>query len=178
MPAQASSKVLAPGELGSHFCVYSVTTMEKTDLDWMLDAIELSKQCPAAETFNVGCLVLNAEGKLVSTGFSRERDGGAHAEETALAKADERLIVVGGGVLYSTLEPCHPRLSGKTSCTQHIINRKLRKVVFGAQEPLYFVQCKGVETLMKHGIEVVYLAEVEHLVREVNKHIFDKLPNI
>ncbi len=150
--------------------------MERTDLDWMLEAIELSRQCPPAETFNVGCLALNSEGKLVATGFSRERDGGVHAEETALMKIDEERILIENGTLYSTLEPCHPRLSGKTSCTQHIINHKLRKVVYAAKEPKFFVECKGAETLAKHGIEVLFLGEVEELVKQINAHIFLNLP--
>ncbi len=158
------------------FCVYYLTTMEKTDHDWMIEAIELSKQCPPAETFNVGCLVLNAEGKLVASGFSRERDGGVHAEETALAKVDEDRLLVEGGTLYSTLEPCHPRLSGKTSCTQHIINHKIRRVVYAAKEPKFFVVCKGAETLTERGIEVIHLQELEELVQEINVHIFRNLP--
>jgi len=149
---------------------------QRVDLQWMHQAIELSKQCPPSELFNVGSIVLSESRGLVATGYSRECEGGMHAEEIALAKAKKAAASAKMGTLYSTLEPCHPRKSGKKSCTQHIIDAQIKRVVYALKEQVFFVDCIGAATLAAHGIEVVHLALLEDLVRQMNWHIFDALP--
>lgn len=50
-------------------------------------AIELAQRCPVSPTaFSVGAVIINAEGGVLATGYSRETDPHDHAEEAALAK--------------------------------------------------------------------------------------------
>ena len=62
---------------------------------------------------------------------------------------------VEGYTLYSSMEPCEYRLSGKKPCVDRIIEAKIGKVVLAAREPTLFVKnCRGVEKLKCAGIEV------------------------
>src|SRR3954466_10000832 len=77
------------------------------DVRWMRLAIELAHRCPPSATaFAVGSVIVDADGRVIARGWSRESDDWVHAEESALAKLapdDPRLT---GATLYSTLEPC------------------------------------------------------------------------
>src|ERR1022692_3955553 len=58
------------------------------DHHWLAGAIELSRRCPLSPSaFSVGAILVAADGSVIATGFSRERDPHDHAEEAALAKA-------------------------------------------------------------------------------------------
>ena len=59
--------------------------------------------------------------------------------------------------LYSSLEPCGERLSGKKTCVERISETGIKKVVFGAYEPDKFVKGKGAKLLKQAGLEAVYL---------------------
>ncbi len=110
----------------------------------MEEAVELAFLCPPDErAFAVGCIIADANGKLVSSGYSRELGPGLHAEEVAIEKARRAGKSLKGCTLYSSLEPCHPRLSGKTSCAQHIIESGIARIVFCLKEPPVFVDCQG-----------------------------------
>src|SRR4051794_525525 len=64
----------------------------------------------------VGCVVLDAQGKLAGEGFHAYA-GGPHAEVVALAEAGDRAR---GGTLVVTLEPCDHH--GRTGpCTGAVI---------------------------------------------------------
>src|SRR5258706_14872562 len=92
------------------------------DIKRLKEAIELSKKCtPVDRAFSVGAIVLDRNGELVATGFSRETDANVHAEEVALEKASTANIDVTGGTIYSSLEPCGRRLSGRKSCAERIL---------------------------------------------------------
>ena len=126
------------------------------DEKFLLQAAALATGCPPAERgFSVGA-VLVKDGNIVATGYSREGAGNMHAEEIAIAKAREIGVDVKGTTIYSSLEPCHPRLSGKPSCTQLIIEAGIARVVFTLKEPPIFVECKGEETLRGAGLDVVH----------------------
>ena len=57
------------------------------DQHWLREAIRLSRYCPPSTTaFSVGAVLVAADGRVLSTGFSRERDPRDHAEEVALAR--------------------------------------------------------------------------------------------
>jgi diaminohydroxyphosphoribosylaminopyrimidine deaminase/5-amino-6-(5-phosphoribosylamino)uracil reductase len=69
------------------------------DLGWLREAIELSARCPPSRSaFSVGAVLVSADGRVIATGYSRERDPADHAEEVALAKAgaaDQATMVPG-----------------------------------------------------------------------------------
>ena len=81
----------------------------------------------------VGCVIADADGKIIGRGHNRcekSRNPLAHAELEAIVEAcaalgDWRL---GGGTLFVTLEPC-------PMCAGAIINARIGTVVFGAREP-------------------------------------------
>jgi diaminohydroxyphosphoribosylaminopyrimidine deaminase/5-amino-6-(5-phosphoribosylamino)uracil reductase len=140
------------------------------DQQWLLKAIDLSRQCPPShEAFSVGAIICGADRKLISSGYSRERTASEHAEETAIKKAMEGDLDLSGATIYSSLEPCSPRLSGKTCCTDLIIYAGIKRVVFSLFEPATFVNCTGTARLREHAIEVVILEEFAHLVQQINR---------
>jgi diaminohydroxyphosphoribosylaminopyrimidine deaminase / 5-amino-6-(5-phosphoribosylamino)uracil reductase len=153
--------------------------MSKTnDEIWLLESIALSKKCPPTDqAFSVGAIIIGVSGLIISSGYSRERSSSEHAEELAIAKAIELKKDLTGTTIYSSLEPCNPRLSGKTSCADLIIKSGIKKVVFALYEPPIFVTCTGTAKLREHGIEVVVLDKLAHLVRQNNKQHFPELDN-
>lgn len=141
----------------------------KHDLEFLKRAVELSRQVPSdTSTFRVGALIVK-DGVELSHGFSLELGPHTHAEENALAKIDGRHL--GGATIYSSLEPCSERLSGKRSCVSRIIAAGISRVVFAAHEPALFVQCRGEGQLKEAGVEVVMLGELAPQVREINAHL-------
>ena len=80
---------------------------------FFLEAVMLASCCPPTEgAFSVGCVVADAQGNPVASGFSREWGPEWHAEEVAIEKARRAGVSLKGGTLYSSLEPCSVRLSG------------------------------------------------------------------
>lgn len=139
------------------------------DEKWLREAIELSRNCPPTnKAYSVGAIITGINGELISTGYSRERNESEHAEETAIAKAQEAGKDLRGATLYSTLEPCSPRLSGKTCCTDLIINAAIKRVVFALNEPPLFVVCNGARRLKEQQIEVCLIDTLAPLVKELN----------
>jgi pyrimidine deaminase RibD-like protein len=170
-------------------------SVDSEDERWMRLAIELSWQSPrAACAYSVGAVIVGADGREVSRGFSREGgDPHVHAEEAALGKlalGDPRLA---GATLYSTLEPCSQRKSRPRSCTELILatrsaapgrssgfagpggpggNIGIGRVVIAWREPALFVaDCQGVELLARAGIEVTELPELAELAKAPNRHL-------
>jgi pyrimidine deaminase RibD-like protein len=145
------------------------------DRRWLRHAIELSRTCPPSTTaFSVGAAIVDGDGELVATGFSREADPVNHAEEAALAKVSpDDLARLAAATLYSSLEPCSARASRPRTCTELILAAGITRVVFAWREPAIFVDGQGTEMLRAAGVEVVELAELAGMVREVNAHLLD-----
>lgn len=146
----------------------------ETDRRWMVRAIELSRSCPpVANRFNVGAVVVDAEGQEIANGYSREGgDPHVHAEESALAKLagdDPRLRAA---TIYSTLEPCSERASHPVPCAALIVNAGIPRVVIAWREPsLLVADCQGVEQLTAAGVEVAELPDMAAAARAVNAHL-------
>lgn len=78
-----------------------------------------------------------------------------------------------GGTIYTTMEPCSLRLSGKRSCTAWLIEAGVARVVMGLREPDVFVdRCLGEELLAKAGIQVDFLEGFEQACLVPNMHLF------
>jgi diaminohydroxyphosphoribosylaminopyrimidine deaminase / 5-amino-6-(5-phosphoribosylamino)uracil reductase len=142
------------------------------DLDFMWQAIELSRLCPpVAGAYSVGAVVTDSTGQIISTGYSRETDTAVHAEESALIKAqgDPRLP---SATIYTTLEPCSQRASRPTTCTQWILSSGITRVVIAWREPALFVaDCQGVELLTQAGLTITELTELSDEAKKVNSHL-------
>jgi riboflavin-specific deaminase-like protein len=155
---------------------------------WLREAIELSRRSPvSARAYSVGAVIVDADGEVVATGYSREDEGSDHAEEVALRKA----AGVGawgargapgapgaarrraGATLYSSLEPCSVRASRPRSCTELILAAGIGRVVFAWREPELFADCQGAEKLSAAGVTVVEVPELADAARAVNTHLFE-----
>src|SRR5436309_4202946 len=141
---------------------------------WLSMAIELSRSCPRSDqSFAVGAVVVDSGDHLLTTGYSLELGPGWHAEEVALHKAAEDGLDLRGCTVFSSLEPCSVRLSGKRPCAEHLVAASIRRVVFALEEPPLFVRCQGRVVLEAGGIEVVHLPEFGAAVRAINAHLFN-----
>lgn len=133
----------------------SITHYRPDEKALMAHAVELSFCCPPSEkAFSVGAIIVAPDGRVISTGYSREWEGSWHAEEIAIEKARKAGIDLRGAAIYSSMEPCHPRLSGKTSCADRIIAAGIARVVYCLAEPPLFVTCQGQEHLSQAGVRI------------------------
>ncbi len=141
------------------------------DRDWLLAAVELSRECPVSATaYSVGAIVVDRYGAELARGYSRERDPADHAEESALAKLRTGVDLTGASI-YTSLEPCTARRSRSRTCTELILAAGIGRVAFALREPPTFADCHGAETLLAAGLAVVELPDLADLVREVNAHL-------
>jgi diaminohydroxyphosphoribosylaminopyrimidine deaminase/5-amino-6-(5-phosphoribosylamino)uracil reductase len=145
------------------------------DRDLLLAAVAESRRSPLSDSaYSVGAIVVDAAGRELARGHSRETDHHDHAEEVALARL-ARGPADGPGVgpftLYSSLEPCTRRRSRPVACTELVLAAGIARVVIAAREPDLFADCDGVETLAHAGVEVVELGELAGLVRAANAHL-------
>ncbi len=143
-----------------------------SERDWLAEAVELSRRAPRSDgAFSVGAMLVGADGGLIATGFSREEQPSDHAEEVALRRAEEAGVSTNGATMYTSLEPCSRRLSGRTSCTQRIIDAGIARVVYVLAEPPVFVDCEGTAQLRAAGVDVEVRHDLADAVRQINAHL-------
>ena len=117
----------------------------------MNKCIELAKLTQGDTSPNplVGCVIINNQGEVVSTGYHKKY-GENHAERDALLKLENAKDCT----LIVNLEPCSHH--GKTPpCTDLIIEKGIKKVVYGMQDPNPIVAGRGIQKLKEAGIEVI-----------------------
>lgn len=137
--------------------------------DYMNQALDLARPWLGRTSPNppVGAVLVDAEGRVLSTGVHREA-GERHAEVEALDAAG---LAARGASLYVTLEPCNH--TGRTGpCTEAILNAGVSHVVFGACDPNPNVAGGGAERLRAGGTRVsqVMEEEAEQLIRFFAHH--------
>lgn len=124
----------------------------KTYEKYMKKCIKLALKAEGKTSPNplVGCIVLDKNGKKISTGYHKKY-GDLHAEAEALNKLDNEAQ---GGTLIVNLEPCSHW--GKTPpCVDLIIKKGIRKLVIGMRDPNPLVAGEGIEKCKSAGIEVI-----------------------
>ncbi|MGW4926604.1 dihydrofolate reductase family protein [Streptomyces parvulus] len=144
------------------------------DRHWLALACELAELCPPSRTaFSVGAVVVDADGRELARGHSREGgDPVAHAEEAALAKIDPADPALPGATVYSSLEPCARRASRPAPCARLILGAGVRRVVTAWREPDTFVPgADGGGVLAAGGAAVVVLPEFEERAKAPNRHL-------
>lgn len=117
----------------------------------MKKCIKLAKKGHGKTSPNplVGCIIINDNFEIISQGF-HEKYGEFHAERNALNKLENAK----GCTLIVNLEPCCHQ--GKTPpCTDIIIKKGIKRVVYGMKDPNPVVSGNGIEILKEAGIEVV-----------------------
>lgn len=96
----------------------------------------------------VGALLVRDD-RIISEGF-HDHFGGPHAEVEVFSNAVEP---VDGATLFVTLEPCIHH--GKTPpCAPLIVEKGIKKVIIGMEDPNPLVKGAGIAYLRQHGIEV------------------------
>ena len=123
----------------------------KQYIAYMNRCIELARNGQGVVSPNpmVGCVVINSEGEIVSEGYHRKY-GENHAERDALLKLSDAQ----GCTLVVNLEPCSHY--GKTPpCADLIIEKGIKTVVYGMQDPNPLVAGNGLQKLKDAGIEVI-----------------------
>lgn len=125
--------------------------MSAADERWMARAVELATAQMGRTWPNpaVACVIVKDDVVIAEAATA---DGGRpHAEEQAVPAAGERAR---GATAYVTMEPCGARSSGRTSCSQFLLNAGVARVVVAAVDPSPFAAGRGVEKLRKAGLEV------------------------
>ncbi|KAL1918357.1 uncharacterized protein VTP21DRAFT_3017 [Calcarisporiella thermophila] len=153
----------------------STGASSEEDLQFMRLAVDQANLSEPVDTaYCVGAILVQpTTGHILSTGFSRELPGNTHAEECCFLKLSDSSLAH-GATLYTTMEPCSLRLSGKRSCTDQILEMKVGRVVIGVREPPTFVNCEGVKILTQKGIEVGFVGELEKECLWPNRHVLEK----
>ena len=106
--------------------------MNEQDLLFMKEALELAKTAKTMGEVPVGAVVVDCEGKIISSGYNlreNKKSATAHAELIAIENACESIGSwrLSGCTLYVTLEPC-------PMCAGAIVNSRIERVVFGAYD--------------------------------------------
>lgn len=97
----------------------------------------------------VGCVIVK-NGEVVAQGY-HQRYGEWHAERNAILNSQADLT---GATAYVTLEPCCHH--GRTPpCTDLLIERGIKTVVIGSNDPNPLVAGKGAAQLRQAGVEVI-----------------------
>jgi 5-amino-6-(5-phosphoribosylamino)uracil reductase len=147
-------------------------SQDAIDRHWLDVAIGEARRCPPSRAaFSVGAVIVDAAGREMSRGYSREGDPHVHAEESALSKispVDPRLA---GATIYSSLEPCSARTSRPAPCASLIRAAGIPRVVYAWREPVLFVDGRGVEELSEAGIDVQQIPDLEPEARSMNAHL-------
>ena len=132
---------------------------EAEQAKWMQLALDEAAKCtPTPSAFCVGAVIVDNQGNLLATGYSRELEGNTHAEANAIDKLlidnDNDATRLQGSDIYTTMEPCSVRLSGNVPCTRRILESGIARVFLGTVEPDDFVKCEGVQQLKDAGVQV------------------------
>jgi len=140
---------------------------------------QANKSIPTSTAYCVGAVLVlpststsSLQENILSTGYSREIKGNTHAEECALLKL-KSIDMAKDATMYTTMEPCSKRLSGKIPCVEKIIESKLHRVVIGMKEPDHFLICKGISLLEAAGIEVTSLQDLHYECSYPNRHLLN-----
>lgn len=151
--------------------------MVREDEQWMRRALHLAEKGRGKTSPNpmVGAILLK-DGKVVGEGY-HARAGEDHAEIVALRRAGE---AARGATLYLNLEPCAH--FGKTPpCAPHIVEKGVKRVVIGMEDPNPLVRGKGIGILKEAGLDVdvgILEKQCGRLNEIFCKYISQKMPFI
>lgn len=136
------------------------------DLEFMRRALAVAARNVGATGDNpsVGCVLV--KDSMVLAEAATAPGGRPHAEEQALAGVDAR-----GATAFVTLEPCAKRTSGGVSCSDHLVEAGVARVVIAARDPHPFADGAGVARMREAGI-AVELGLLEDEARAQNAAFF------
>lgn len=123
----------------------------------------------------VGAVLLKPDG-TIETAYRGELRQGDHAEFTLIERKN-RDKVLDNSILFATLEPCAPRARKppKLSCSEKIVNARIKKVWIGIEDPDLKVDRKGIKYLLDNGVEVeMFPPELQKVIRDFNKQFIEE----
>lgn len=132
-----------------------IPDIARNERELMQLAIELAAKCVSEEhkvSPKVGAVVAR-DGVVLAAAYRGELKAGEHAEYTLLERKLSG-VDLEGATLYSTLEPCTHRNHPKVSCTDRVIERKLKRIVIGTLDPNQTIRGLGELRLQDVGIEI------------------------
>lgn len=153
----------------------SFSGFKPEDFYFMKKALSLAKKGVGKTYPNppVGAVLVKNK-RIISTGWHKKA-GLPHAEAEAIEKAGS---AAREATLYVTLEPCVHY--GKTPpCVLKIIEAGIKKVIIGTKDPNPVVNGKGIDALIKAGIEVrvgCLEEKAKELIKPFEKWIKSKTP--
>src|SRR3989304_3652 len=143
--------------------------LHNAHLDAMKAASDAAKRSQAEDGRahpKVGAVLLKG-GQLLATAFRGELGSGDHAEYTLFEKKLTG-VDVSDATLFTTLEPCTARKHYK-SCSEWIIEKKVRHVFIGILDPNPRIYAQGFTQLKQHGIRVDFFrADLRDEIRRDN----------
>lgn len=148
-----------------------IPDIARNERELMQLAIELAAKCVSEEhkvSPKVGAVVAR-DGVVLAAAYRGELKAGEHAEYTLLERKLPG-VDLEGATLYSTLEPCTHRNHPKVSCTDRVIERKLKRVVIGTLDPNQTIRGLGELRLQDVGIEITrFEPDLVLQLRELNR---------
>lgn len=139
--------------------------------EYMQLAVELASNCVSEDgkvSPKVGAVVIR-DGVILASAYRGELKPGEHAEYTLLERKLKG-VDLEGATLYSTLEPCTHRNHPKISCTDRVIERKLKRVVIGTLDPNQTIRGLGELRLQEAGVEITrFTPDLVLRLRELNQ---------
>lgn len=155
-----------------------MTEISEQDTFFMKRALELARLGLANTSPNpkVGAVVVH-NGKIIGEGFHRKA-GQGHAEVNAISSVKPGdVALLYEATIYVTLEPCSHY--GKTPpCAKLLIDKGIKRVVVGSQDPSPKVNGKGIKMLEDAGIEVTILTgDISQECKDLNPEFNSKYLN-
>lgn len=142
--------------------------------EYMKLAIEIMKKSVQEPRLDknspkVGAVLVMPDGS-VTTAYRGECRHGDHAEYTLLERKHSKTDLT-GSFLFTTLEPCAPgsRRDPKMSCSERIVNARIKEVWIGLEDPDPVVDRKGIKYLQDNGIEVhMFDRDLQQIIEDKN----------
>ena len=146
---------------------------DAVDLNFLEQAIDISRAAsPSSTCFSVGALLVGPDCSYLYSGFTQELGEGWHAEAVAVKKAIDAGFDPKGATIYSSMEPCSTRASGRSDCSGLLIQKGITRVIFALSEPSTFVIGKGKDKLIDAGVAVEQIDGFETIIMAINRHLF------
>lgn len=151
-------------------------TAHADDTARLKEALQLAHSAVGLSDPNprVGCVVADAQGRVVGRGATREA-GGPHAEVMALRQAAAASAALHGATAWVSLEPCAHH--GRTPpCCNALIDAGIARVVVATVDPNPLVAGQGIARLRAAGITVDLAdGELARAARELNIGFFSRM---